>query len=311
MVKSSLSRILRKATRLVTADPTSRFDLWRDWVARWDLREHECIRRARTPGRPVYSFLVAHKDCIEFLELCLRGILHHASGLDFEIIVADDDSVGVDLSMIASLDPRISVYRFRDGRGHPQALQWLWYRARGEYAVVMDQDAILLGSHWKPFEMDFEARPELLLIGVRDQCRLRGSPEMLHPSFIMAHKGRCDVRLGRPLFFGPKPNASKYRFAPQEEYYAFFCKALDQNPRSIRYLDQHQTKYGFGTIAYRDDHAQPVIYHQWYSGRVSRLGEDELIDNLFKVSELRESNRQFLRDHRAGVADLSAREWSA
>jgi glycosyltransferase involved in cell wall biosynthesis len=228
--------------------------------------------------------------------------------LNLEIIVADDGSVGADFSTIASMDPRISVFRFRDGRGHPQALQWLWYRARGEYVVVMDQDSILVGNPWKPFEMEFEDRPELLLIGVRDQCRLRGSPEMLHPSFIMAHKERCEARLARPLFFGPKPGAAKYRFAPVEEYYAFFCKALDWNPRSIRYLDQHQTKYGFGTIAYRDQPDQPVIYHQWYSGRVHGLGDDALIDNLFKVSVLRESSRQFLREYREGVADLTERE---
>jgi hypothetical protein len=168
----------------------------------------------------------------------------------------------------------------------------------------MDQDALLLGDHWARFLTEFHNHPELLMIGVRDQCRLRGSPQMLHPSFILLNKQRCEARLRPPLFFGPKPGAEKYQFGPEEPYYALFCKALELNPGTIKYLEQYQTHYGFGTVAYLDGPDDRVIYHQWYSGRVHTLRDEETIDG-FPVRDLRSATERFLQHHKENRIDLT------
>ncbi len=226
--------------------------------------------------------------------------------MEFEIIVVDDGSQPTDLGRIAKISPRISLFRFAEGGGHPNALQWLYCRARAPLVVIMDQDAVLLDDHWDSFLAEFERRPELLLIGVRDQCRLRNSPQMLHPSFILVHKERYDATLSPPFFFGPKPDEGNYRFVPEEAYYAFFCKALRQNADSIQYLEQYQTHYGFGTVAYLDRPDRRVIYHQWYSGRVHAFKDDDILEG-FRVGDLRDATQRFLRDHRNGNVDLSPR----
>jgi|GEM_PF-2945425 len=304
--RSLVSALLRKATILVSRDPSTRYDLWRYVRCRFDLVEGTWLQKADDTRRPGFSFLVAHKDCIEFLELCIQSICRHAAGLDYEIIVVDDGSQSPDLARIAKLSPRLSLHRFDAGAGHPNALQWLYCRARAPYVVIMDQDAVLLDGHWDHFLAEFHRHPELLLIGVRDQCRLRNSPQMLHPSFILANKARCDAVLRPPFFFGAKPKAAIYRFEPEEAYYAFFCKALAHHPGSIRYLEQYQTNYGFGTVAYLDRPEQPVIYHQWYSGRVHALGDDDTIER-FRVGDLRGATERFLKDQREGAVDLSPR----
>jgi len=304
LLRSLISALLRKATLLFTRDPITRYDLWREWKGRFHLVDGTWILRNTRPGRPQFSFLVAHKDCIGFLEVCIQGIVRHAGSIDYEILVVDDASETVDLAGLGRLSDRLSVYQFRECGGHPCALQWLYYRARAPHVVILDQDAVLLSNHWHRFLAEFQRRPELLMIGVRDQCRLRRSPQMLHPSFILLNKDRCEARLRPPFFFGPKPGAEKYQFGPEEPYYALFCKALLLNAGSLHYLEQYQTRYGFGTVAYLDQPDQPVIYHQWYSGRVHTLQDDQTIDG-FPVRTLREATQRFPQDQKAGAIDLS------
>ena len=303
-----LGAVIRKATWLASRKLEERRVLWRSLGCRWNVRDARMVIAAPDPTpRPQISFIIAHRDAVDFLANCIQSIVRHAANIPHEILILDDASHSADFEAIKGLSPRLTLYRSDQGGGHPEALQWLLYRARGRFVVTLDQDSVLLSAPWTRFAERFDQNPDLMMIGVRDQCFLRQSPAMLHPSFIMLHRARCRSRLGMPLFFGPKPGAEKHRFSPEEDYYSMFCRALQQSSHSLGYLDQHQTRYEFGTVAYDGDPTRPVVYHQWYSGRTSQMKDTELIDGLFRVGELRAYAREFLKDSAADCLDLTSR----
>lgn len=250
------------------------------------------------------TFIVPHKDCSTYLKLCVESIRTFAKGLNYKIIVADDCSDRSEYNSIKALVATdLDLYRFNKNRTHPFVLEWLYNQTRSQYVVVIDQDSILLKNYWENFINEFQTHPELLLIGIRDDCLIRHSPQMLHPSFIMLNKKKCNKVLKKPLFFGKKINYENYTIKANEPYHSLTCKALHYNCKSIKYLDTYQTKYGFGTIGYYKQEDNPIVYHQWYSGRIYLLNENEIKDG-FKVKDIKYGIMLFLRDKSLNCANF-------
>ena len=73
--------------------------------------------------------------------------------------------------------------------------------------------------------------------------------------------------------------------------------------QSILYLDTYLTKYGFGTVGYLNDIDNAIVYHQWFSGRISSLEDKAQIDGCL-VKTIRDQLNEFLNDYRKGKADF-------
>lgn len=260
--------------------------------------------RTKKRKRPAVTFVIPHKDCSTFLRLCIESIHAQARQLDYQILVADDCSDEEEFARAKGLvSDMVSVTRFHSPKGHPFALEWLYGRARSKYVVILDQDAMLLSGKWMDFLEDFRSDSDLLVVGLRDKFINRYSPEMLHPAFLILDKERCDQRLTHPFFFGDRPGYGNYQVHVEEPYHALTCKALACSPKSVRYLESHQTKYGFGSVGYCGVAEARVVYHQWYSGRIKTLKDDDLIDNI-PVSRVRAPVSMFLEDYKNGAVDL-------
>lgn len=226
------------------------------------------------------SFVIPHKDCPTFLEICLNSIHRYANNLNYEIIITDDFSQQEKFEDVKKrVSSKVSLYRFKSHKSHSFALEWLYHRAHSPYVIVLDQDSLLVSPYFQELIEKIQNENQILLFGLRDQCLIRCSPLMVHPAFLLLHKERCNQRLQAPLFFGEKPLYQNYKIGCPEPYHSLSCKALSFDPASIGYLDTHQTKYGFGTIGYFEHVDNPVVYHQWYSSQVYNLFDESAIDS--------------------------------
>jgi len=254
---------------------------------------------------PKISFLISHKNCAIFIKLCIESIRRYSKDGTYEIVIADDCSAEKEFEEIKQIIANdVTLYRFRKTRGHCFSLEWLFQKARAKYVIILDQDTILVSNLWQDLIDEFKIKDKLLMIGMRDQCALRNSPLMVHPSFALINKERCKKFLKSPFFFGDKPLEHLYKIDQAEEYHALSCKCLAFNEESIEYLDAYQTKYGYGSVGYYGSKDRRVMYHQWYSGRIHSMSENSTIDD-YSVKSLRDAINKFLIDYQADRFDLT------
>jgi len=257
----------------------------------------------RRPGLRC-TILIAHKNASEFVRACLHSLETHGGQVPYEVIVADDCSDAAEFSRLLTIrHPYLRLYRFRTPHGHSFVLEWLYQRARSQYVLILDQDTLLLSNRWEGLLDEIARDQRLILIGMRDLHSNRASPRMVHPSFLLIDKTRCNGRLQRPLFFGERPGYENYQIGQEEPYHALSCKALRWNPHSIGYLDTHPTRYGLGCVGYYQEIGHPVVYHQWYSGRLHKLSDDDRIDGS-PARTFREGINRFWQDYRKGELDM-------
>jgi len=252
------------------------------------------------------TFLMPHKNCAEYAKLCLESIEKFANKTNYRIMIADDFSNMDEFMKLRDMaNPKTSIYRFtRKAAGHPFVLEWLYLKAKSDYVIILDQDSILISDYWEKLLDEFNNNKKLILIGIRDSCAIRKSPQMVHPSFILINKQRCDKALRPPLFFGDRPFYHRYSIGLAEPQHALSCKALAFDPQSIQYLDTYQTKYGFGTVGYYKNINQRVVYHQWYSGRIYKMDDNDDILNGVLVKDLKKGISKYLDDNKTNGVDL-------
>ncbi|WP_157817799.1 glycosyltransferase family 2 protein [Candidatus Thiodictyon syntrophicum] len=281
----------------------------RTWVATQEfwLTSPKKYTSTRRRNSPCCTIVIAHKNAPEFVKACLQSIATHTIQTTYEIIVADDCSAAPAFSeLLAIRQPYLRLYRFRTPHGHSFVLEWLYRKARSPYVLILDQDTLLLSNRWETLLDEFQRDLRLTLIGMRDQHINRHSPRMVHPSFLLINKTRCSARLQPPFFVGERPGYEGYEIGQQEPYHALSCKALLQDPHSIGYLDTHPTQYGLGCVGYYRDVRDAVVYHQWYSGRLYTLNDDDVIDG-HPARSFRQGINKFWQDYYAGQLDMSTR----
>lgn len=249
------------------------------------------------PQKPEVTFIIAHYNGADFLELCLQSI-GRFSPFPHQVVIGDNGSSPVELAKVRQLlRPDDELLHIPLPDWHPSILEKLFRRADTRFVVTMDQDCLLLSEEWlKLFD---DLRPEhRLLAGARDLCALRSSPQMVHVSFILLDKQRITNTLNGPLFYGEMPDYGSFQVCQQEYYHSLTCKALRYHPDSIVYLDPLQAPdYGYGNFWCRQD--VPVAYHQWYSGRISPMADEDSLDG-YRVEVLRTAKEHFISDYKSG-----------
>jgi glycosyltransferase involved in cell wall biosynthesis len=246
-------------------------------------------------NHPDLTFIIAHYNEPDFLELCLESI-RQWTPLPYRILVGDNDSLPEQAAAARRLlSAEDRLLSFPRPFHHHTILQALYEEATTRYIVVLDQDCLLLSEAWFKLFDDLQP-PYRLLVGARDQCTIRSSPRMVHVSFVILDKERIKRRIAGPLFFGELPGYKKYRIGQVEPYHTLSCKALQYHPDAIVYLEpQTVNEYGFGTYWCREN--KVIAYHQWYSGRVEALGSQDSIDG-YSVEALKNAKERFIEDYR-------------
>jgi glycosyltransferase involved in cell wall biosynthesis len=243
------------------------------------------------------TFIIAHYNCADFLEICLDSIRAFTPGsVSYRITVGDNGSNPGQLERVRQLlKPGEDLHQFPKPHCHVTILETLYQLANSRYVVVLDQDCVLLSGEWLKLLDDLQPQSKLLA-GARDLCAIRHSPRMIHVSFVLLDKKRISDCLSGPLFFGEVPGYDSYQIRQAEPYHALTCKALQYHPDAIVYLEPlNSMDYGFGTFWRRG--REPIAYHQWYSGRISDFRTDSIIDGI-SIQWISGANQNFLNDYR-------------
>ena len=252
------------------------------------------------------TFLIAHHNSVQFLEMCLHAIRrHHANS---RVIVADSGSALAQylgakrtcLTYGAELQPHV----FR--HGHTTQLNTLCRSAHSDAAVFLDQDCILLAPITPLLSyLDDGA----LLIGPRDEMwlehpnlldrypqlansRLREAPEYVHASLMMTRPRELLRYFGREPF---RCARNDFELAPhQMEHYYGLCNNLRRTEHgSVQYLGSKHSAYGVGM--YYEHEGKRIAYHNWYSGRVYKVRGK--IDVVLDTDWLKKEANRFMADY--------------
>ena len=261
------------------------------------------------------TFLVPHHNGPEFLGAALHSIRKHHPGSRISVSDAGSTSVHLRAASSACRTYGAELQPLVRRRRHTAQLDHLIRRARTPYAVIVDQDCLLLR---RLDEILCELTEDCWLIGPQDRMALdnpelrrrqpgvnwsylRDAPRYVHASFMVLRPRPILERFGtKPFTWDPSLGPR-----PREKYYGL-CERLHRDDRRrIGMLQSAHTRYGFG-MAYLFD-GRPIAYHQWYSGRTSDAGETiDGTDTRF----LEEALRRFLEDYWAGRVDLGLTDLS-
>lgn len=279
----------------------------------WYLQARLGLVKARKYGATLsakkdITFIIAHKDCAQFLKINIDSIRRNTKKYTYQICVVDDGSSEQEFAQVLSIDcDDLAIYKFDRGHGHPFTMEWMYRRCNTPYVVLLDQDTMIVSDVWEDIIQQYQQQPQLLLIGVRDLTNFRYSPQMLHPSFIVFDRERCQKHLKGALFFGARKNYADYKIGQPELCHSLTCKALASDKRSIAYLDTYPTKYGKGSIGYYRDSQHRIFYHQWFSGRIYYFSDNQKIDGA-DVSLIRDGINLFFSDYTENRLDFSSVE---
>jgi glycosyltransferase involved in cell wall biosynthesis len=243
------------------------------------------------------TFLIAHYNCPEFIEICLDSIRRFCS-IPYQITVGDNGSKPEYLDKLHRLlQPGDELYEFSKPDWHTDILEKLYRKVTTRYTFILDQDCVLLSPEWVKL-LDELKPPHRLMVGARDYCCIRNSPSMVHASFLLLDKTRIDENLTGPLFYGEKPGYETYQIEQPEPYHALPCKALQFNPDSIVYLEPLSApNYGYGTFwCY---HNLPLAYHHWYSGRAEGFSPWVFFEGR-PIRWFQKNKNRFIHDYQTG-----------
>ena len=252
------------------------------------------------------TFLIAHYNSAQFLEVCLHSIRRHHA--DAQVIVADSGSA-LEQYLGARHACRLYDAQFKPcvfRHGHTAQLNYLCRSAKKDLAVFLDQDCVLLAP-LTPLLAYFDQRA--LLIGPRDEMwldhpnllerypalansRLRQAPEYVHASLMMTKPKTLLRNFGRQPFRcarGDLANSSH----PMEDYYGLCNRLRRSSLGSIEYLTSKHSAYGVGT--YYEHEGKRIAYHNWYSGRAYKVRGK--LDVVLDAEWLREEADRFVADY--------------
>jgi hypothetical protein len=212
---------------------------------------------------------------------------------------------------------KLGLYTLFEWQSHTAGLQFLLnYSAKqsDEIAVFLDQDCILTTRVDELFSKFSE---NIILIGARDYVivptdygplkkgKIRGSYDLIHPSFMIMQPNRINQLFGNSSFYDERPELLEYYVGREashpEQYHGLSFKA---SGRILFVEPRMHAKIPFLTsYAYNEN---IFAWHAWYSSRTFGIKCSSL--NGYPVSWLREMRKIeydfMMQVHRNTTADL-------
>lgn len=124
------------------------------------------------------SIAIASWNTKDLLDQCLRSIYDTTSGIDFEIIVVDNDSADGSPDMVAERYPKIKLVRNRMNMGFAAACNTAFKYSEGRYLLLLNTDTIVLENTLKKMVSFMDAHKDAGITG----CRLLNADGSLQRS---------------------------------------------------------------------------------------------------------------------------------
>ena len=149
--------------------------------------------RPRIPGRPKVSIIIPTKDKVSFLDRCLQSIESKTEYENYEVIVADNNSVEpATAKFLAGLRHRVvSVQEpFNFSLINNVAVK----HATGEYLLFLNNDTEVISPGWLTAMLEFCQFPEIGIVGAK---LLFPNNRIQHAGVILGYggvAGHCFLR---------------------------------------------------------------------------------------------------------------------
>lgn len=104
------------------------------------LVEHHAVNR---PERPICSICIANYNGADLLDACLASVLEQQGEFELEIVVHDDASADESVALLLERYPQVEVLVSEENVGFCVANNRMVARARGEFVLLLNNDAAL------------------------------------------------------------------------------------------------------------------------------------------------------------------------
>jgi GT2 family glycosyltransferase len=104
------------------------------------VKQYHALNR---PEHPVCSICIANYNGAELLDDCLASVLAQQGGISIEIIVHDDASTDDSVALLRERYPRVELLVAEGNVGFCVSNNRMVERARGEYVLLLNNDAAL------------------------------------------------------------------------------------------------------------------------------------------------------------------------
>lgn len=112
------------------------------------------------------SIIIVNYNTAKMTGECIESIYQHTTGIDFEIIVVDNNSTDNSISYLKGKFPDIEIITLKENIGFGKANNYGAKIARGKYLFLLNSDTLLMDNALNTFIKFFEIHHNVLNIGI-------------------------------------------------------------------------------------------------------------------------------------------------
>ena len=127
------------------------------------------------PAQPMVSICIPNYNGAEYIEQCIRSVLAQERDYEIEIILHDDASTDESLQIIRAQFPQVEVLANKKNVGFCISNNRMVAHSRGEYVLLLNNDAVLRPGSLKAFRDYAATQPIQGILGLPQYTLYDGS----------------------------------------------------------------------------------------------------------------------------------------
>lgn len=180
-------------------------------VYRWAARLKDIFSKKFTrPTEPVASIIIPVYNEIRYTLACLDSLLLHCHGLDYEIIIADDNSTDQTQYIFENIITAIRYQRNSNNVGFLKNCNRAALNAHGKYLVFLNNDTVVTDGWLHEMLDTFELDPKIGIVGSK----------LVYPEGVLQEAGGIIFMDGSGWNFGrlKDPSDPTYNYMRDVDY---------------------------------------------------------------------------------------------
>jgi len=135
----------------------------------------EIIHGSMRPTQPMVSICIPNYNGAEYIEQCIRSVLEQERDYEIEIILHDDASTDESLQIIRAQFPQVEILANKENVGFCISNNRMVAQSRGEYVLLLNNDAVLRPGSLKAFRDYAVTQPIQGILGLPQYTLYDGS----------------------------------------------------------------------------------------------------------------------------------------